>query len=343
MKNLSIYKVTGLCMVLILSIFMAGCQSSQKAATNNAGNQTGNSVPSLFDIRFAHSTAIIGIDSFWVAQELGFDKEENINLVDVGAISNNELPASILAGQIDVAGKHVNRLVAAINAGAKLKAVVASTETSKEIPHMSFATKVGSGISTAQDFKGKKIGLTTYGGCMDGTPNAWLKKNGIADPKSFYEVVVLPTEAKLMQALDQGDVDIVGIHKDYDWIENYGGIKVIFTDYDVWETLGGACPYYFSQNFIDQHPDEIKRFVKVMAKTHNWINQNLEQAREITARKANTDVKNIGKYYYATDGVIDPASVQVWIDIMTETGEIKSGIKVEDVYTNEFNDYAKKS
>lgn len=339
MKKLLVVKIVAVCLIFIVLVFINGCSNGKTTGTAGTGTDA-----APFVIKHWHSTSQTTPQYFWIAHELGFDAEENLNFVDVGALPATEVLAATVAGTIDVGGLHINRTVAGIAAGAKVKCVVANTETTQEYPHMVFITKETSPINTAQDFKGIKLGLTNYGGCHEGIPNAWLLKNGISDPKNFYEVVVFPSEAKAVQALEQGDVDAVGFHKDPEWVKDRGGLKIIFTDYDVWESLGGATPFYFTEKFIEEHPDEVRRFVKVMAKTNNWINENLDQAREITARIANVDVKSIGKVYYTPDGVIDPETIQVWIDLLIEAGEIKPGsVNREQMYTNEFNELAKKS
>jgi ABC-type nitrate/sulfonate/bicarbonate transport system substrate-binding protein len=339
MRKFSIYIIVTVCLAIALSLLFV----SSDAGAGETSTSVKKTV--LFDIKVAHDTSLIVPQYFLIAHENGFDAEEGLNFVDVGAIGANELVASVVAGQIDVAGKHVNRSIAGINAGAKIKCVSAVTQTTAEIPHMTYVTLADSPIKTVADLKGKKVGLSTYGGCAQGTPDGWLKKNGIStrDIKDYYETVVLPSEAKVVQALYQGQVDVIGLHKDFDWVNDQGGkVEVLFTDYDVFGTIGGASPLYFREDFIAKHPDEVRRFVKVMAKTFTWINANLDKAREITAKFGNVDIKQMGKLYYVPDAVIDPATVQIWIDFMTETGEIKPGLKAEDVYTNKFNENAEK-
>jgi ABC-type nitrate/sulfonate/bicarbonate transport system substrate-binding protein len=334
MRKFSIYIICAVCLGIALPLFFVSGGAGAADKTTKA----------LFDIRYARNATFTSPEYLLVADEMNFDEEEGLNFVSVGAIGANELVASVVAGQIDVAGKHVNRAIAGINAGAKIKCVSAATQTTAEIPHMTYVTLAGSPIKTVADFKGKKLGLSTYGGCHQGTADGWLKKNGIpiSGIKNYYEAVVLPSESKVIQALYQGEVDVIGLHKDLDWVNDQEGkVEVLFTDYDVFGTIGGASPLYFSQDFIAQHPDEVRRFVKVMARTFTWINANLDKAREITAKAGGVDIKLIGKLYYVSDAVIQPETVKIWIDFMTETGEIKPGLKASDVFTNEFNENAK--
>ena len=82
--------------------------------------------------------------------------------------------------------------------------------------------------------------------------------------------------------------------------------------------------------------------MSAVAKTNNWANANPEKALEITAKRANVDPKTIKPGHYAQDALILEDTVTVWINLLTDFNEIKGGIKPEQIYTNEFNPYAKK-
>lgn len=149
-------------------------------------------------------------------------------------------------------------------------------------------------------------------------------------------------EAQLDQALRQGNIDLAMMHKTADFIQERGEFTVLFSDFDVWEAIGGATPAYFSENFIKEKPDVVKRFVAAVAKTNNWANANPDKAIEITAKRAKVDPKTIKPGYYAKDAVILEETVTVWIDLLTDFNEIRAGIKPEQIYTNEFNQQVKK-
>jgi ABC-type nitrate/sulfonate/bicarbonate transport system substrate-binding protein len=293
-------------------------------------------------IRLPSPSNLTGVYVYYVAEELGYVRAENLKFQYVGVIATSQLLAAVVAGQIDVGGAHVNRTIAGINAGAKVKVVIAGTETTREIPHMTFVTLENSPIKSFKDIAGKRLGIYTFGGCNEYTTYAYLLQQGITNPKGTFEIVIIPA-AKLEQALRQGDIDIAGLHDNPNNILARGGLKILFTDYDVWGTVGGNTPSYFSIKFIKEKPDVVRRFVKVIAKTQDWINANPEKAVEITAKWADVDPKLLRANYFAPHGIIKEDSVQVWIDLLERFGEIKPGIKSQNVYTNEFNEFYKQT
>lgn len=330
------YLIIFVSIIAVLMLVTAGCSKQQQA--NTAG---GNEGKKLDSIRVATPADPTSPSIYYVGDELGFFAEQGIKIEYAGIVPSTQLVAAVVGGKLDVGGAHINRTIAGISAGAKIKAVAAGTETSQAIPHMVCVTTKNSTIKTAQDMVGKKIGIPLIGGCNEYTPYAYMKKNGVDDPKSKVQIIVLP-EVQLDQALRQGDIDLAMLHKTADFIKERGEFNVLFSDYDVWGTIGGNTPAYFSEKFIKEKPDVVKRFVAAVAKTNNWCNENPQKAIEITAKRAKVDPKTVKPGYYAKDAIILDETVTVWIDLLTNFNEIKDGIKPEQIYTNEFNLNAKK-
>jgi ABC-type nitrate/sulfonate/bicarbonate transport system substrate-binding protein len=318
-----------------LLVFVSGCSNKEEA--KSASGTTGKQ----YDvIKLATPSDITSPSLYYVGEELGFFEQEGIKLEYVGVIPSTQLVASVVAGKLDVGGAHINRTIAGISAGAKIKAVIANTETTQAIPHMVYATLESSSIKTAQDLIGKKIGIPLIGGCNEYIPYAYMNKNGITDPKSKVQMIVMP-ESNLEQALRQGDIDVIGMHKIPGFIAERGGLRLLFSDYDAFGNIGGSTPAYFSEKFIQEKPDVVRRFVTAMAKTINWANANQQKAIDITVKRANIDPKQLRTGYWAPDGIIKDETVTVWIKLLKEFGEIKGEVKPEQIYTNEFNSNAK--
>jgi ABC-type nitrate/sulfonate/bicarbonate transport system substrate-binding protein len=271
---------------------------------------------------------------------MGFFKDEGLEAKFTGVIGPGQHIAAVVAGTNDIGGMHVNRTINGIVAGAKIRAVVAESETSKEYPHMEFVVLQNSPLKTPQDILGKKVGLVAYGGCNEYTPYEILKKFGVSEPKGKFTLVLVPP-GKEEQTLRAGDVDVVGYHGHPDDVFSRGGVRVLFDDYDVWGTVGGATPIYFSEKFIKQKPDVVRRFVRAYARTLNWVNANRDKAKEVQGRRQKMDPAKITIMNYAKDGIIKEDSVAIWLKTLRAYGEIKKEIKPSDVFTNEFNELAK--
>ena len=191
----------------------------------------------------------------YIAADKGFFRKEGLDVKFTGVINAGANIAAVVKGDNHVGGFHINRPVASRAAGAKIRAVVGITQTTKDSPHMTFVVLENSPIRSPRDLAGKKVGVVALGGCSDYTTFEYLRKNGIADPKRNVEIVLLPA-GKEDLSLRQGLVDSVGFHGPPPISSlKRGGIRTLFTDYDVFGTVGGAAPLYFSEKFIQQHPD----------------------------------------------------------------------------------------
>jgi len=300
-----------------------------------------------FKLKVTSSDSVSAANLNWLAEDLGFMAEENLAFEYVGVVPSGQLVASVVAGKLDIGGAHINRTIAGISAGAKVTAVVAGSETLKDVPHMSYMVLNNSPLRRGKDLLGAKIGLSQPGGCHEYTPYGWMIQDSILKPKGKYHIVLTPV-ANLEQVLRQGNVDVVGIHSNPDLLISHGGIRTLFTDYDIWQNKGGNTPNYFSNKFIAEHPDVVQRYVRVYVKVIDWNNSHPNEGRELTFARAKKEKIPVLKdefrwIYYAPHGIIKKETVDVWFNILKDMGDVKPSVKAQDIYTNKFNPYWKPS
>ncbi|MDR2136722.1 MAG: ABC transporter substrate-binding protein [Synergistaceae bacterium] len=292
------------------------------------------------EIRIPENAAPTNLYTPYLADELGFFEEEGIKPIFVGVVPSGQFVASVVAGTTDVGTLHVNRAIAAIAAGAKIKCVVAGSVTTQEYPHMSYAVLEDSPIRKAEDLVGKKIGIISMGGCNESTVNEWYAKNTGENHKGKFDFVLVPTGNEEV-VLRNGEVDVVGFHGIPHDVFERGGIRTLFTDYDVWGELGGATPFYVREDFIARNPDAIKGFVTAMARANNWFPGHEKEALEIQAKRRKVEPIQVTVKWWEKDGIITPESIQLWVDLLLKYGDIKVSVPLEKIYTNEFNRFAK--
>jgi ABC-type nitrate/sulfonate/bicarbonate transport system substrate-binding protein len=278
----------------------------------------------------------------YIADELGFFEAEGIKPVFTGTIMPGQHIPGLLAGNFDIAYLMITLPIGAIDSGAGVKCIVDGTSTTKTEPHMEFVVRENSGINEAKDMIGKKYGLSSFGSCAEFTPYEYLRKELGLTPEqaksSMTMVTIQPgTEEQLLRS---GEIDIAGYHGHPRNAFERGGLKIVFTDYDVWGEDGGAGPLYTTTKLINENPELIRRFVSAMAKTNNYMIANYDEARKAYAKRMGIDEGDIVFQGYSKDAVIRPETVQVWLDILAtykDGGLKKKDLKASDIYTNEFN------
>ncbi len=141
----------------------------------------------------------------YVAQELGYFKDENLTVELVRFEGGVGALRAMVAGGVDLAGTSSEPLVTAIAQGVEVRAIGTYS------PAISQVLAVGAGIKTAADLKGKKIGIQEPGGFADALSRAYLKKNNVAATDVQF---VTTTTAARVQQLVAGAVDTGILHVD---------------------------------------------------------------------------------------------------------------------------------
>ncbi|MCZ1005648.1 ABC transporter substrate-binding protein [Streptomyces lydicus] len=131
-----------------------------------------------------------------------------------------------------------------------------------------------------------------------------------------------------------------------------GGLRPLFTDYQL---LGdfSAGTYVVNDRFLRANPGTARRFVTGVARAIEWARATprdeviARQIEIVKKRGRNEDMAPL-KYWKSfgvaeTAGRITDKEFQVWIDWLSERGDIEKGqVKASDLYTNEFNAYSRK-
>lgn len=337
-------KTIGIGIVLVALIIIGIGTSLYVSSTKNVEDNNGEQSKSKLELRqelyVVKYPNIQWFDPVYIADEKGWFEEEGIKIEWVGEIPAGQLVPSVASRSIDFANRHTPLALTAIAGGARLKLIAAGANTIEERPHMKYLVLDNSSIKAVKDFAGKKIGINSFGACSEYVLKEYLRRNKI---ESGVEFVVMP-DTNMEQSLRQGLIDVGVLHSPYyEKALLSGGIRSIFSDYIVDNGLSGMLPYFTHEDFIKEHPDVVRSFVKVLAKASDWTNENHQEAGEIFAKRRGLDPKFAGSWHYYKNGIIpDDSPVQWWIDLLVREGKLKEGqIKAKDVYTNAYNPHYK--
>src|SRR5438093_2517359 len=141
----------------------------------------------------------------YVAQELGYFKDENLTVELVRFEGGVGALRSMAAGGVNMAGTSTEPVISAIAQGVAVKIVNTYS------PNISQVFAVRDTIKTPADLKGKKIGIQEPGGFADALSHAYLQKNGIS--ASDVQFVTTTTAARVQQ-LVSGGTDTAILHVD---------------------------------------------------------------------------------------------------------------------------------
>jgi ABC-type nitrate/sulfonate/bicarbonate transport system substrate-binding protein len=284
---------------------------------------------------------------YLVADKNGYFKEEGLELVFTGELPSREYITAVVTGEVDFADTHPNALALRVHGGAKVKAVGRSIiepdlSVDPRLRHMRYYVTrkaYDSGIKTIADLEKHKEGekLKSAGDlntCETFILNKALDVSGVSRDK--LEWIAFDSDVAKIQALKLDQIDLIGVHPPfYDAAVEAGLVQIgDSSDAKLGETTG-VYLYYFSNDFIEKHPEEVGKFVRALTKAQKWANANLEQTAKWTGEFIGQEVK--GNHFYSETTEIDEATILPWIEDLEKTGTLPAGaIKVADIVTHQF-------
>lgn len=139
-----------------------------------------------------------------------------------------------------------------------------------------------SGINTAEDLKGKKIG-TLMGSTGQFFAEVFLIHNSIS-PGDVELINIAP--AKLPEALKNGRIDAQVI-----WEPHGTTARDLLGDKAKWLLSGNVYKTTFSfltmKKFANEHPKVLESFLRAINKSTDFLNDNKEESQEIVANRLN--------------------------------------------------------
>jgi len=129
------------------------------------------------------------------------------------------------------------------------------------------------------------------------------------------------------------------------------GFKMLLMSQEVWPEMQGSV-LVIKEELIKDHPDLVKKLVRVSKRASDWTNQHPQEAAEVVARQLQAAggslfpvkvadiatkieitpevlLRSMNRLEYTTD--IDPAVVQETINYIVHLGYIKNSFKAGDI------------
>jgi sulfonate transport system substrate-binding protein len=239
----------------------------------------------------------------------------------------SEATTALATGAIDVTYTGSNPALRVAASGADVKTVGLSNWV--RTGGTAIVVRPNSAIKTLADLKGKKVAYLA-GTVRHSSLSKALKSVGLTTKD--IESLNLPFEAS-GPALSRGDIDaIVESDNTIQKLVEAGGGRVLAdaSDHPEW-----ASPYPITVNgaFLRDHPDIIKRLLKVDVATARWADANYEDTVKTFTAATNSSEKTVRANYpkgaFYQDPKITPEALQALKDeeaFMAEAGLLKGRV-----------------
>ncbi|WP_028216339.1 ABC transporter substrate-binding protein [Paraburkholderia oxyphila] len=259
---------------------------------------------------------------------------------------------SAVTGDVDFGGAFNGSIVKLVAAHAPVKAVIAFVGADKQTNGGLFV-RDDSPIKGPRDLIGRRVGVNTPGAYEQYVVTAWLQKAGVSQADIDKVVFVAAPPVNLAQLLKQKQLDAVfleDIVKDKQLAQ--GGARLLTTDYQLFGSFGYAS-YLFTDRFIAQNPDTVRKFVEGTARAIEWARttpraQVVARLHKIIEARHRNEDATIVDYWKSPGlggkgGLIASSDFTTYIDWYVNNGVLKAGqVKPGDIYSNQFNPFNQK-
>ncbi|MCH5184602.1 MAG: ABC transporter substrate-binding protein, partial [Oscillospiraceae bacterium] len=173
--------------------------------------------------------------------------------------------------------------------------------------------RADSDINTAEDLKGKKIGIDEVGGTPHQVASLWVEQAGISALPEDGEVTFLPfTDGNLeLAALYGGDIDVAALWDPFgSMAENDGKGRVILDiAHDSVFADRYCCFLFASEKVLESEPEKVAALLRAFRKAQDWIGKNPEESVDVIAKGNYAEIEDtelavelIKSYAYPAEG-----------------------------------------
>jgi ABC-type nitrate/sulfonate/bicarbonate transport system substrate-binding protein len=202
-----------------------------------------------------------------VGDKVGIFKKHGLTLKISDFTGGSKLSQAIVAGAIDV-GLGAGTEMALVAKGAPMKAVC---DGLSPIPFIGIAVPYDSPVKKVDQLKGKKMGISSPGSLTDWLTKQLNQHQNWSGADAVSAIAIGNGAAAVLAAFHTGaiDADISVTSNIFNWEEKHEGRLVAPASAFVGNIA--ASTTYASQNFIDKHPDELRRFLAAWLETIDYL------------------------------------------------------------------------
>ncbi len=351
--------VFGILSTLFLAMILFGCGDHQKTQGNEASAESDDTKP----VEGEEMTISVGMlkvvggAPLFIAAEKGYFKEEGINVEYKWFDASNPVSVAVASNNVDVGTPGLSAdLYNMVASGQKVSIVSDRGKEKKGYNSItSLVVHKDSDITSVEDLKGKKVGVTVIGSAAHYALGRIVENHGL----TLEDIQLLPlnTMSGLSEALKGKQLDAVMLVTTNvkDVVESgYGKVLVDTSDEIDTQTTGMIVSPEFGKN-----KDAVVRFLRAYLKGARYYDEaifteengelvpgeNYEEVVSLTAQMLDMPeeiVKN-SFYHISPDGELNVEDIKTQIDWYYKEGFLSQGLNVEEIINTEYLEEALKT
>ncbi|HEY7316931.1 MAG TPA: ABC transporter substrate-binding protein [Candidatus Binatia bacterium] len=302
----------------ILLLVIAFCAN---AAFRSAGAQE----PSL-TVGLTTRTGTTGLP-FAIAEEKGFFKNEGLNAVVV-IMQNQVVVNGVVSRSLDYGGTFSNFIGAALS-GLPVRIVMSVMDGSDHY------LVTSPNVKRVEDLKGKKFGISSFGGTPHSEAIMILRKVGM-NPEKDVIFLQIGGSSSRYAALESGSIDAAMLTPPFNKLAAKRGFHEILSFNEIMNIpLGGLAVH---TQKMKERPDEIVKMIKAMLRSVEYIRNRKSEVLSIMETKWGIKEPDIreGIYndiigLYTHNGIASDETMKNVIQLVRDTRKSKDDKTLADI------------
>jgi NitT/TauT family transport system substrate-binding protein len=277
-------------------------------------------------------TAVTDFASVFVAAEEGYFKKRNLDVELKFIPLNSTIPAAIESDSLQIGGPTPSVFLQAVDGGLDHVVLAGGGVTSKNIIAFGLVARAGSGIKTAQDCLGKKIGVPGLGAFLHVTFRGWLKQNGVDYKKVNFIEASFPQHGDLLRG---GSLDAVVTADPFMSRITDSGAGYVASYYSTFLPEGNQTIIHTAKRaWVQKNPAAAKAFREAVQEAATFMQQpkNNEKVRAAIGKYIKLPPEVLAKMQISPPGpVVTEKQLAYWVNLMKDQEMLKTEPKVSQL------------
>jgi NitT/TauT family transport system substrate-binding protein len=256
----------------------------------------------------------------FVAKDQGYLDKHGLDVTLIAIAGPSNVPAALLSNSIQIGFNSPPSLLAAVDNGLDLIILAGNTRVVRGNETNTLVARTGSGIHSAADLIGKKVGVPGFGTGNDTMFRRWLTERKVSpDQLTIVEVPV----AQMGDVMRAGTVDAVVVMEPVRSRIIASGVGENAANFYTDVNPNSISTFWASTGaWVKAHPDAVKAYRAALAEAIDYIKKNPEGARDIENKYLHFSSSRFPTYSLA----IAPSDLQFYIDMAKQMKTVTNPI-----------------
>jgi NitT/TauT family transport system substrate-binding protein len=265
------------------------------------------------------------------AADLGYYKQARLNITMSLLANSGAIPSGLASGAFSIVGLPVTLVALAREKGIPMVMIAPLSLYVSTTPDHAMIVLKNSPLRKASDLNGKTVAVRDLGNMSYYAARAWIDKNG-GDSKSVHWFEIPDTLD--VAALQAGRFDAASISEPALEPALQGGeVRVLAPVFDAIAPRFLVAGCVTTDAFAKAHPDLVRTYADVIAKTARWANANQAKSGAILEKYSGAPVQP-GAPRTVYSERLHASEVQPVLDLLLSAGQLKSPVRANDLFSS---------